>query len=126
MESARLLDSLASDFDRLRKVATTADLAAPVPSCPGWTMADLIRHVGTVYLHKVECLRLGSHPEDWPPPGIADEDPAALLDRSYAALSAEFGSRDPADPAFTWYGPDQTVGFWIRRMCLETVVHRMG
>jgi uncharacterized protein (TIGR03083 family) len=125
MESARLLDSLASDFDRLRKVATTADLAAPVPSCPGWTLADLIRHVGTVYLHKVECLRLGSHPEDWPPAGLADEDPAALLDRSYAALTAEFGSRDPADPAFTWYGPDQTVGFWIRRMAQETVIHRV-
>src|SRR6185436_3745950 len=125
MESARLLDSLASDFDRLRKVATTADLAAPVPSCPGWTLADLIRHVGTVYLHKVECMRLGSHPEDWPPAGIADEDPAALLDRSYAALTAEFGSRDPADPAFTWYGPDQTVGFWIRRMAQETVIHRV-
>ena len=28
------------------------DLTAAVPSCPGWTVADLTRHVGEVYLHK--------------------------------------------------------------------------
>ncbi len=31
----------------------------------------------------------------------------------------------PRDAAATWYGPDHTVGFWIRRMCHETVVHRV-
>src|SRR6476469_8225840 len=122
MESARLLEALATDFARVREVATTADLTAPVPSCPGWTIADLVRHVGEVYLHKVECMRLGSHPEPWPPAGIKAEEPLALLDRSYAALIAEFASRDPRDAAFTWYGPDQTVGFWIRRMAQETVI----
>ena len=125
MESARLLEALANDFARLREVATTADLNNPVPSCPGWTIADLVRHVGEVYLHKVECMRLGGHPEPWPPAGIKAEDPVALLDRSYAALTAEFASRDPEDAAFTWYGPDQTVGFWIRRMAQETVIHRV-
>lgn len=125
MESARLLEALATDFARLREVATTADLNAPVPSCPGWTIADLVRHVGEVYLHKVECMRLGSHPEPWPPAGIKAEEPVALLDRSYAALTAEFAARDPRDAAFTWYGPDQTVGFWLRRMAQETVVHRV-
>jgi uncharacterized protein (TIGR03083 family) len=125
MESARLLESLATDFARLREVASTADLNAPVPSCPGWTIADLVRHVGEVYLHKVECMRLGSHPEPWPPAGIKAEEPLALLDRSYAALTAEFASRDPGDASFTWYGPDQTVGFWIRRMAQETVIHRV-
>jgi uncharacterized protein (TIGR03083 family) len=125
MESPRLLAALAADFARLRTVATTADLTTPVPSCPGWTVADLVRHVGAVYLHKVECMRLGSHPEPWPPAGLNDEEPAALLERAYAALSAEFATRSPDDPAFTWYGPDQTVGFWIRRMAQETLIHRV-
>ncbi len=56
---------------------------------------------------------------------LADEEPAALLDRSYAGLRREFATRRPADPASTWYGPDQTVGFWIRRMAQETVIHRI-
>jgi uncharacterized protein (TIGR03083 family) len=100
-------------------------LTAAVPSCPDWTVADLVHHVGTVYLHKVECMRLGSHPEPWPPAGLAEEQPLALLDRAYAALSAEFATRPPEAHAFTWYEPDQSVGFWIRRMAQETVVHRV-
>jgi uncharacterized protein (TIGR03083 family) len=125
MESAKLRECLASDFGRLREIVATTELTAPVPSCPGWSLADLARHVGGVYLHKVECMRQGSHPQPWPPPGIDDEEPLALLDRTYAALTAEFASRAPDSPAFTWYGPDQTVGFWIRRMAQETVIHRV-
>ncbi len=125
MENKRLLECLDADFARLRDVAATADLTATVPSCPDWTVADLVRHVGAVYLHKVECMRLGGPPKPWPPEGLNDEEPLALLDRAYAALSAEFAARDPASQAFTWYGPDQTVGFWIRRMAQETVIHRV-
>jgi uncharacterized protein (TIGR03083 family) len=125
MESKRLLECLDTDFHRLREVVAGADLTATVPSCPEWTVADLARHVGAVYLHKVECMRLGTHPESWPPPGLNDEDPVALLDRAYPALSAEFAARTPESHAFTWYEPDQTVGFWIRRMAQETVIHRV-
>jgi uncharacterized protein (TIGR03083 family) len=125
MESKTLLECLDVDFARLREVVSDADLAATVPSCPGWNLADLTRHVAAVYLHKVECMRLGRHPEPWPPAGLNDEDPLALLDRAYGQLSAEFTARTPESPAFTWYGPDQTVGFWIRRMAQETVIHRV-
>src|SRR5258708_3724435 len=54
-----------------------------------------------------------------------DEPPLELLDRAYAALSAEFAARRPEDHTFTWYDPDQTVGFWIRDMAQETVIHRV-
>jgi uncharacterized protein (TIGR03083 family) len=125
MESKRLLECLDADYMRMREVAADADLTAIVPSCPDWTVADLVRHVGVVYLHKVECMRLGTHPEQWPPPGVNDEEPIALLDRSYAALTAEFAARDPQSSTFTWYEPDQTVGYWIRRMAQETAIHRV-
>lgn len=88
-------------------------------------MTDLLRHVGAVYLDKVECMRLGRDPDSWPPPGLGDEPPLELLDRSYAALTGEFAARRPQDRSFTWYGPDQTVAFWIRRMAQETVIHRV-
>lgn len=125
MENKRLLECLDSDFARLREVAAGADLTARVPSCPDWNVTDLVRHVGAVYLHKVECMRLGSHPQPWPPAEIAEEEPVALLDRAYAALAAEFATREPESEAFTWFGPDQTVGFWIRRMAHETAIHRV-
>ncbi|CAL9353748.1 maleylpyruvate isomerase family mycothiol-dependent enzyme [Streptomyces sp. enrichment culture] len=124
MEFSRFLDCLAADHDRLRTVVGT-DADAPVPTCPGWTVADLTRHVGEVYLHKTAAMRDGAEPEPWPPREFADEAPTALLDRGYTALRAEFATRAPEDPAGTWYGPDQSVGFWIRRMAQETVVHRI-
>ena len=121
---SRFLVCLAADYDRLRAVVVL-DEGAAVPTCPGWTVADLTRHVGEVYLHKTQAMRDGVEPADWPPPGIADEDPMALLERAYADLRGELTTRSPADPAGSWYGPDQTVGFWIRRMAHETVIHRV-
>jgi len=124
MEFSRYLDCLSADFARLR-AAVAADPGADVPTCPGWTAADLARHVGQVYMHKTLGMRLGHEPEDWPPKSLADEEPLDLLDRTYAELRVEFAARNPADPTGTWYEPDQTVGFWIRRMAQETVVHRI-
>ncbi|WP_432980854.1 maleylpyruvate isomerase family mycothiol-dependent enzyme [Dactylosporangium sp. CA-233914] len=124
MERSRLLQCLAADYMRLREVAG-AGLTAKVPSCPGWTVADLVRHVGQVYLHKAEVLRTGAWPEQWPPPEIATENPIALLDRGYGAVTHEFSRRGDADHALTWHDPDQTVKFWIRRMAQESVIHRL-
>jgi uncharacterized protein (TIGR03083 family) len=125
MENTRFLACLEADYRRIRAVVP-GHLAAPVPSCPDWTVADLTRHVGEVYLHKVECMREGGAPKtDWPPPGLGDEEPVALLDRSYADLVAELTTRDPVAPGGTWYAPDPTVGFWIRRMAQESVIHRI-
>jgi uncharacterized protein (TIGR03083 family) len=125
MEYSRWLECLAGDFGRLRGAVVAGDLAAAVPSCPGWTVGDLTRHVGEVYLHKTLAMREGVEPDPWPPAELAEEEPLALLDRAYAGLMEEFAARKPADPAGSWYAPDQTVGFWIRRMAQETVIHRI-
>ncbi len=124
MERSRFLDCLAADFARLRAVVPI-EPAAVVPSCPGWTVEDLTRHVGEVYLHKTLAIREGAEPEPWPPKELADEEPLTLLDRAYAGLLYELSTRRPEDPAGSWYTPDQTVGFWIRRMAQETVIHRI-
>jgi uncharacterized protein (TIGR03083 family) len=124
MEYSRFLDCLTADFTRLRAVAPSG-LTAAVPTCPGWTVADLTRHVGEVYLHKTLAMREGAEPDPWPPEELASEEPLALLDRAYAGLRAEFAIHRPEDPAGSWYAPDQTVGFWIRRMAQETVIHRI-
>jgi uncharacterized protein (TIGR03083 family) len=128
MEYARLRECLASDVARLREVARGVAGTTPVPSCPGWTVTDLLSHVSAVYLHKVECMVWGTAPESWPPAGLADEArqrPFDLLDRAYRALVQEFDTRLPNAPAGGWYEPDRTVGFWIRRMAHETVIHRI-
>jgi uncharacterized protein (TIGR03083 family) len=124
MKSDRLLECFATEYGRLRAVAAGTDLSATVPSCPEWTNDDLLRHVAVVYLHKVECLRRGELPQPWPPQ-VDGEATLPLLERGYTELAAEFARRSPGSPTYTWYAEDQTVGFWIRRMAQETVVHRV-
>lgn len=124
VQFSRFVDCLAEDFARLRAVVPI-DLDAAVPTCPGWTVADLTRHVGEVYLHKTLAIRDGAEPTAWPPAELATEEPLALLDRAYAGLMHEFATRRPEEPAGGWYAPDQTVGFWMRRMAQETVIHRI-
>ncbi len=122
MDEQRFLECLEADYLRLREVSEGA-LDRPVPSCPGWTGDDLVRHVAEVFLHKTETMRQGVWPAPWPPELPAD--PLVALDDAYRGLVAEFARRNPADWSLTWYSPDQTVGFWLRRMAQETVVHRL-
>jgi hypothetical protein len=57
---------------------------------------------------------------------IADADfDVGQVFRSRIWRLGEFAARRPEDPAAAWYTPDQTVGFWIRRMAQETVIHRI-
>jgi uncharacterized protein (TIGR03083 family) len=125
MEFARFRECLSADYARMREVIDGRDLSARVPSCPDWNAADLVQHTGMVYLHKAVAMQSGLGEGDWPPPGTEDEDPVALFDRAYKELNAEFDAREPGDKTATWYDPDQTVGFWIRRMAQETVIHRV-
>lgn len=124
MRTTRYLDCLAADYGLLRETASSAALDRPVPSCPGWTAADLVTHVGHTYLHKAVVMREGKWPDPFPPDDLPT-DPLAVLDLGYREVTGEFAARPVDETSLTWYGPDQSVGFWIRRMAQETVVHRM-
>ncbi|MEV6966906.1 maleylpyruvate isomerase family mycothiol-dependent enzyme [Hamadaea sp. NPDC051192] len=124
METTRFLEVLGDDYRRLLGVAA-GDLTVTVPTCPDWTLADLVEHVSMVYLHKVATMRLGTFPSPWPPEDLPPEAPADRLARAYAELTAEFARHTPETAVQTWYEPDQTVGFWIRRMVHESVIHRV-
>jgi len=123
----RYLECIRADADRLLRAASLV-LDLPVETCPGWTMADLLRHVAAVFAHKVECIRAAAPPDDWPPAEYtaeAGEDPVALLQRSTVALLDELGSADPHTQRYTWGEPHQTNGLWFRRMALEVAIHRL-
>ncbi|MFE3451452.1 maleylpyruvate isomerase N-terminal domain-containing protein [Nonomuraea sp. NPDC059194] len=124
MDFSRLLGCLADDFALLRAAVVATDPSARVPSCPDWSAGELAHHVAKVYLHKAECIRLGAFPDEWPP-GVLDPDPLTSLDKTYEVLAGQFSAHSPADHAATWHEPDQSVGFWIRRMAQETLIHRI-
>jgi uncharacterized protein (TIGR03083 family) len=112
------------DGERLAAVAD-GHLADAVPSCPGWSVDDLVRHIAEVYEHKIACTLLGKVPEPWPPEWPADRDAMEWFRDAHGRLLDMFARSEPTTPSATWWTPDQTVGFWARRMAHETAVHRV-
>lgn len=126
LDLARYADLLRSDGERLAVVAE-GNLTGVVPSCPGWSVADLLQHTGSVYQHKITSMVLGDFPPEgaWPQGPADDEDMLGFFRSSHAAMLAELAARDPDEPAPTWYPTEQTVAWFYRRMAHETAVHRV-
>jgi uncharacterized protein (TIGR03083 family) len=123
MDNAAMLAQLSSDGRALRAAAT--DLDKPVPTCPGWTVRDAVAHTATVYAHKSTIIEgsLDGPPADWPPE-FSYADVREFYDEQLHRVIEALRTRAPETSVWTWYEPDQTVGFWVRRMMQETVIHR--
>jgi len=121
METAGYLPALHREMDAFRS-CLHGDLTVPVVTCGSWTLHDLAAHLGAGH-HRAATAVTTRHPGHRSP--AAPRDPAALLrrlDEQFAALLTALDT-DPAAPAWTFH-PPHTVGFWQRRRCLETLVHR--
>ncbi|WP_309113838.1 maleylpyruvate isomerase family mycothiol-dependent enzyme [Saccharothrix sp.] len=108
-------------------LAVAADLVPwdrPVPGCPGMTVDDLVRHVGSVHRLVTRWVTRGSRPREWPrdPNGA---DPVDWYRIGAASLIAVLDPARASEPAATWCPWDRTLGFWLRRMAHETAVHRV-
>ncbi|MFJ5774271.1 maleylpyruvate isomerase family mycothiol-dependent enzyme [Streptomyces sp. NPDC093094] len=121
--------AIAAETARFVATLRNADLTTPVPTCPGWTLADLVRHTGSVQRWFSALL----HARVQEPPRSREVD-LDLPDRQdgYADWLAEsaivagnaFAATDPGLPMWAW-GVDQHARFWARRMLFETLLHRV-
>lgn len=102
-----------------------ARLDVPVPSCPGWTVADLVVHLGQTHLWAEHCVRLRD-------PNLPETD-APLIDQvRLAAWYAECArvlietlrATDPGAESWTFGTSSQTAAFWFRRQAHEAAMHR--
>jgi len=125
----REIDYLRSLRDDGAALATAAGrgLDPPVPACEGWTVADLVLHMGMVHRHKLEIVRgrLAQPPDPWPPPAPPRAELLGWYRRGLEELATVLEATDPETRVWTFHRPDQTVDFWCRRMAQETAVHRV-
>lgn len=102
-------------------------LDALVPTCPDWTVAALLRHVGQV--HRRATLMLRDHSLDELDFGVLPAPPsdAALVGwfrDGVDDLASTLDRVGPDAPVWNWTPAPQTAAFWLRRLAHETTVHR--
>ncbi|EWT03540.1 hypothetical protein N865_08775 [Intrasporangium oryzae NRRL B-24470] len=124
------LDELGEGLGRaatvLRANAAAAGLEAPVPTCPEWSVRDLVAHIGMV--HRWAASQLRSTPvEDADAlerEGLASPDLLGWFDDGATALlQAIVDAPDDLDAfVFLREAPAPKV-FWTRRQCHETTIH---
>ena len=103
-------------------------LEPDVPPTPGWTVGDVIAHLGQVHRQKTHLVRELMVDEEPDFSAFRPTEGAELLkwfEEGLHELTSVFSVADPATHVHTWHEADRTVGFWIRRMAHETVIHRV-
>lgn len=135
----RMLDALEAQVGLIRYALVgdgsgpEVDLATPVPSCPAWTVHDLVAHIGTanwwgganVRDANPDARARGMRAVMESAPSATEG--AAALAGWYADLAVDalevYTAADPDAPAWTFAGPGRAE-YWMRRQLHETVIHR--
>ncbi len=101
-------------------LAEDAELSAAVPTCPGWSVADLLGHLGGVHRWVLGIL---ASRERAPFPDPPDDGLVAWFQEGARLLVDGLAGEDPASVCWT-FAPPHEVGWWTRRQLHEALVHR--
>jgi uncharacterized protein (TIGR03083 family) len=122
---AYLIDAVRSECGSLTFALEAAAMDDLVPTCKGWTIADLAVHVGNFCGFWSHVLAEGTgRPKASfadPPPG---EHLVGWVADACASLISELEITPAATQVWTWFEPDHTAGFVARRCAHELAVHR--
>ncbi|HEY3843936.1 MAG TPA: maleylpyruvate isomerase family mycothiol-dependent enzyme [Acidimicrobiales bacterium] len=126
MERPALLFAAEADA-RALLVAAETDWGRPVPHCPEWDAAGLVRHTGGIFMWMAAVVTSGERVSRRTL-AAAPDDPADLaawyvgvLDRTLAALAA--AQADAPVWTFSATG-NRRVAWWCRRLAVEVAIHR--
>lgn len=122
MRLAENLVSIESEGRRLSAAARSSPDGG-VPQYPGWTLSDLAAHTASIHGRTVLICRDRPKERISAPRLPEGMDPIDWYDLTLEEMLAALREADPETPAWA-FGPEQTLGFWERRMVIETGVHR--
>jgi uncharacterized protein (TIGR03083 family) len=98
---------------------------ASTPTCPGWTVTDLVHHVGGFTGFWAHVLCEGT---DRPNTPFPDMPSGAAIAGWYAAVAAdlvrELAATAADQPVWTWVPDRQNAAFVARRCAHELAIHR--
>jgi uncharacterized protein (TIGR03083 family) len=128
---AAYIGVLRHEGELLCGAAQRAGMGAAVPACPGWRVADLLRH--TSYVHRwaagIVAQRLARPPDGLPEEEILrlGPDDGELVDwfrEGHAALVRTLEQAPPDVACWAFLRASSPLAFWARRQAHETAIHR--
>jgi len=130
MEIPDWLDAVRTNSALLARAARSTGPEVAVPTCPEWTMAELLGHISAVHRWVTEIVQTKAQERvrrsGVPRPGAGD-DLVEWFEAGAAGVAAALESVDPDTPLWwPWAtaGP-APAGSWVRRMAHETAIHRV-
>lgn len=124
----RCIELAVREIEAMADICEGADLSLRVPSCPEWSLRQLVEHTGTVHRWAARMLeqrspaRIQRRQVDVGLPGDQAGLAGWLRDGARVFARAARGA-DPDHEMWSWGAPKATR-FWPRRMIHETAVHR--
>jgi uncharacterized protein (TIGR03083 family) len=120
------LTSIEANGRALVDIAAHNDLDLPIPTCPGWTLGDLLAHVSGANRWVSHCVSSGlTAQERILPPAPTDRD--ALLRWSEESLDELLSILSATQPGeLVWTPIRGALGsvWWRRKAALEVAIHR--
>ena len=130
MDVGEHIDALDREGRLLATAAVTAGPWADVPSCPGWSVRDLVRHTGGVHRWASGVVatphtepwdvELAEVVGEWPP----DQDLLAWFADGHRGLVNVLRSAAPDLACWTFLRAPSPLAMWSRRQAHETAIHR--
>ena len=122
-----------TEAERLADVLAVTDPEARCPTCPDWSATDLLWHLTMVHFFWAGALErnartasdIAAVEQAKPDRPTAMADLLALREQATAALCNQLEALDDAEPRWTWWPADQTVGFTRRMQTHEATFHRV-
>ncbi|GAA1865224.1 maleylpyruvate isomerase family mycothiol-dependent enzyme [Pseudonocardia ailaonensis] len=120
--------ALVAENARLAALVREAEHTTEIPTCPGWTLTQLLRHVGRGHRWAAVMITDGATegldprqvPEGKPPEGL--DGTVAWLQASARAVLDAVDAAGPDAPVWTFTGP-KPAAWWIRRRLHEETAH---
>jgi uncharacterized protein (TIGR03083 family) len=123
----RYASELEAQTARLAAAVSRLSPAAVVPTCPDWTVRDLVSHVGTGHRYAAGIVeQAATEPVSYRIQEAPAEQPAwgDWLAAGAGRLNDAVRRRGFDGKVWTFQPQHQTAGFWLRRMVHDEIVHR--
>lgn len=124
---------ISTESQQFADVLADAAPDADCPTCPEWDAADLLWHLTEVQLFWAGVLGQNAR-TDAEVESVEQANPErpaslhqtlALREQATTALVSRLNALDDSEPRWSWWEPDQTVGFTRRMQTYEATMHRV-